>query len=145
MQAKPLWFALEANDNDENAFLSRWVNVVSQELDEPAELQLALRSSPVSQLPVMLGASLTALAAEAKPVVIFFDDYHLMVSKPVLRFIEDFTQKAPPRVRFLLGSRSQPELKLARRRVLGEIFELGADDLRFAADEARGDIRGWRG
>lgn len=78
MQAKPLWFALEANDNDENAFLSRWVNVVSQELDEPAELQLALRSSPVSHLPVMLGASLTALAAEAKPVVIFFDDYHLM-------------------------------------------------------------------
>jgi LuxR family maltose regulon positive regulatory protein len=133
---KPVWFALEAVDNDENAFLTRFVGALSRELEEPGELQLALRSSPVTELPVLLDATVAALAAEAQPVAIFFDDHHLLVSAPVLRFIEELTQRAPQGVRFILGSRSQPELKLARLRVLGDIFELGPDDLRFAAEEA---------
>ncbi|RUZ85941.1 LuxR C-terminal-related transcriptional regulator, partial [Mesorhizobium sp. M7A.F.Ca.US.006.01.2.1] len=54
----------------------------------------------------------------------------------VKRFMERLTRQAPANVAFVIGSRSLPDLQLGKLRVLGDVFEIGPDDLRFASSEA---------
>jgi LuxR family maltose regulon positive regulatory protein len=130
------WISFEASDNDESAFLAHAVGAFSNMLDHPVELDLAFRSSPLPQLDVVLGAVLASLAASGRKTVIFLDDYHAIDAASVKRFVERLTRQAAENVSFVIGSRTLPELNLGRLRVLGDVFEVGADDLRFAFDEA---------
>ncbi|RVA88415.1 LuxR family transcriptional regulator, partial [Mesorhizobium sp. M7A.F.Ca.CA.004.01.1.1] len=130
------WLSCEATDNDEGAFLSHLVGALRQLVQSPAELDLAFQSSPIPQLDVVLSALVAGLAARQADITLFFDDYHAVEAPAVKRFMERLTRQAPANVAFVIGSRSLPDLQLGKLRVLGDVFEIGPDDLRFASSEA---------
>lgn len=130
------WLSCEASDNDEGAFLSHLVGGLRHLVQSPAELDLAFQSSPIPQLDVVLAALVAGLAAREADITVFFDDYHAIEAPAVKRFMERLTRQAPANVAFVIGSRSLPDLQLGKLRVLGDVCEIGPDDLRFASSEA---------
>ncbi|WP_192248312.1 LuxR C-terminal-related transcriptional regulator [Mesorhizobium caraganae] len=130
------WLSCEISDNDEGAFLSHLVGTLRHLVKAPAELDLAFQSSPLPQLDVVLAALVAGFAAREADITLFFDDYHVIEVPAVKRFMERLTQQAPANVAFVIGSRNLPDLQLGKLRVLGDVFEIGPDDLRFASSEA---------
>ncbi|MCA0012226.1 LuxR C-terminal-related transcriptional regulator [Mesorhizobium sp. B292B1B] len=130
------WLSCEASDNDEGAFLAHLVGALRHLVQNPAELDLAFQSSPIPQLDVVLAALVAGFAAREADITLFFDDYHAVEAPAVKRFMERLTRQAPANVAFVIGSRSLPDLQLGKLRVLGDVFEIGPDDLRFASSEA---------
>ncbi|WP_232375713.1 LuxR C-terminal-related transcriptional regulator [Mesorhizobium comanense] len=130
------WFSCEATDNDEGAFLSHLVGAVRHLVHSPADLDLAFQSSPIPQLDVVLAALVAGFAARDAEITLFFDDYHAIETATVKRFMERLTRQAPANIVFVIGSRNLPDLQLGKLRVLGDVFEIGPDDLRFASSEA---------
>ncbi|QPC94357.1 LuxR C-terminal-related transcriptional regulator [Mesorhizobium sp. INR15] len=130
------WLSCEATDNDEGAFLSHLVGALRHLVQNPADLDLAFQSSPIPQLDVVLAALVAGFAARDADISLFFDDYHAIETPAVKRFMERLTRQAPANVAFVIGSRSLPDLQLGKLRVLGDVFEIGPDDLRFASSEA---------
>jgi LuxR family maltose regulon positive regulatory protein len=130
------WLSCESTDNDEGAFLAHLVGAVRHLVQSPADLDLAFQSSPVPQLDVVLAALVAGLAARDADISLFVDDYHVIEAPAVKRFVERLTRQAPANVAFVIGSRSLPDLQLGKLRVLGDVFEIGPDELRFASSEA---------
>ena len=60
---------------------------------------------------------------------LLLDDVHEVTDPAASGFLDDLLEHLPPAVRVVLGSRVEPDLSLARRRVRGEVAELGLDDL----------------
>ena len=73
------------------------------------------------------------LAAVDVPGVIVVDDLHL--AAPSADMLTAFYEALPDGFRFVVGTRSDPPLSLARLRVQGELLELRGEDLRFTAAE----------
>jgi LuxR family transcriptional regulator, maltose regulon positive regulatory protein len=76
-----------------------------------------------------LVTSLVNDLGEHGPVTLVLDDVHEVTGAATSGFLDELLEHLPPEVRVVLGSRTEPELSLARRRVRGEVAELGLDDL----------------
>lgn len=70
-----------------------------------------------------------------RPVAIFFDEFQTLRDKSILSFFRTLLERVPENVRILIGSRSVPELGLARLVVSNQALILRADDLRFSPAE----------
>jgi LuxR family maltose regulon positive regulatory protein len=70
-----------------------------------------------------------------RPVAIFFDEFQTLRDKSILSFFRSLLERVPENVRILIGSRSVPELGLARLVVSNQALILRADDLRFSPAE----------
>jgi LuxR family transcriptional regulator, maltose regulon positive regulatory protein len=117
--------------------------------DEPSALATALLEGGRRQLGAGFGtrtAQLLAYAAAAPTarqlvtslvndlgdhgaVTLVFDDLHEVTGAALSGFLDQLLEHLPSDVRVVLGSRVEPALSLARRRVRGELSELGLDDL----------------
>jgi LuxR family maltose regulon positive regulatory protein len=73
------------------------------------------------------------LATIGLPGVIVMDDLHLASPDPAL--LTAFTDALPDGFRFVVGTRSDPPLSLARLRLRGDLLELRGHDLGFAPAE----------
>jgi LuxR family transcriptional regulator, maltose regulon positive regulatory protein len=78
-------------------------------------------------------AAANELAAVERRGVIVVDDLHLAAPDPGL--LTAFIGALPDRFRFVIGTRSDPPLSLARWRLGGDLLELRSDDLRFGEAE----------
>ena len=72
---------------------------------------------------------------------VVLDDYHLVDSRQVHDSLAFLLEHRPPALRFVLASRSDPPLPLARLRAHGQLAELRAADLCFTAEEATALMR----
>jgi LuxR family transcriptional regulator, maltose regulon positive regulatory protein len=81
-------------------------------------------------------AELLAHLAEGQRRYVFLDDTHLLTPE-ALKALFQFIDRSPPSVRFVLASRTIPEIPLARMRARGELMELGVEELKFTPVEAR--------
>ena len=63
------------------------------------------------------------------------DDFHLLVSKEVLLFVEHFVHLHPPDMCVLILSRKEPEINAVSLFAKGNGSELTEDELRFTAEE----------
>ena len=65
-----------------------------------------------------------------------FDDFHLVDDAPDARHIaRELVARAPERLTIVFASRRTPSVRLSRLRAVGDVAELGTDDLRFDAAE----------
>ncbi len=71
--------------------------------------------------------------------VLILDDFHVVDDAPDVRHVtRELLARAPERLSLVFASRRQPPVPLSRLRAVGEVAELGTDDLRFdAAETAR--------
>src|SRR5262249_60066846 len=74
-------------------------------------------------------------------VVLVLDDYHLVGAPRVHESVAFLLARLPPGLRFVLCSRADPPLPLARLRARGQLAEFRAADLRFTVAETAAFLR----
>jgi ATP-dependent transcriptional regulator len=130
------WLALDRHDNDPARFLAYFCAACQRVEPQVAEISLGLLQAPQ---PVTASALLTpllnALAATNATLVLAIDDYHLIDNQQIHEAISFILDHQPPNLRLVLAGRSEPPLALARRRVYGQLSEIGPNDLRFQPEE----------
>jgi DNA-binding SARP family transcriptional activator len=135
-----LWFRLDRGDRDWVGFIAHLVAAlrIHQPAFGPATSAL-LRETATStpSIDTVLDTFLRELnGLPDDPTAFVFDDVHLVDDAPDVRdVLRELTARAPDRMSFVFASRREPPVRLARLRALGEVAELGADDLRFDAAE----------
>nr|WP_285628535.1 LuxR C-terminal-related transcriptional regulator [Kineosporia sp. NBRC 101677] len=96
---------------------------------------------PVTAAPAMAGRELVDrlvdhLAALEDDVWLILDDVHLLRSPEALDDLQRLIERAPSRLRLVLLSRYDLDLRLHRFRLAGELTEIRGDNLRFTSEEA---------
>ncbi|MCB0129102.1 MAG: hypothetical protein KDE58_42845, partial [Caldilineaceae bacterium] len=96
----------------------------------------ALLAAPQSTPPeILLTLLLNDLALLTTPVLVLLDDYHLIETPAIHEAMTLLIEQLPAMVHFVILSRTDPPLPLARWRVRGYLCEIRAADLRFTASE----------
>ena len=115
------WLGLDSSDND-----------VSQLL---AELHAAMLPHEPDR-PLDLFALINRCAAEEQPFTLFLDEVEALTEAAALQLVCQLLEYSPPQLHIVMGTRSVPDLPLARLRVRGDLIEIDGQDLRFALREA---------
>ena len=76
-----------------------------------------------------------------RPTLLVVDDLQALEGTPSEQLLERVVDNAPPALAVLAASRVPPRWNLSRRRVAGELLELGVDDLRFRSWEVESLFR----
>jgi LuxR family transcriptional regulator, maltose regulon positive regulatory protein len=126
-----VWVRLGPDDNEPAVFAAALVEggrrqVASHFGSRLAQLLAYAGSAPS---PRQLAASLVNDLGDHGAVSLVLDDVHEIDDAAALTFLEELLDHLPPEVPVLLGSRVEPAVSMARRRVRGEVAEFGLDDL----------------
>jgi ATP/maltotriose-dependent transcriptional regulator MalT/DNA-binding SARP family transcriptional activator len=139
-RVRVLWFRLDRGDRDWVGFIAHLVAALR--IHQPAfgaSTSALLREMATSapSIDAVLDTFLRELSAlPDDPTAFVFDDVHLVDDAADVRDVfRELLARAPDRMSFVFASRREPPIRLARLRALGEVAELGADDLRFDAVE----------
>jgi LuxR family maltose regulon positive regulatory protein len=134
------YVAVDSGDNTPARFLSYLIGAL-QTLDHRlggAALVL-LRTSPAPPTRNGIEASLSILlndvSAYPGDFVLILDNYHLIHNPAVHEAVSFLIEHAPPQMRWVIASRTEPPLSLARLRASGQLTELRDPDLRFTPEE----------
>jgi LuxR family maltose regulon positive regulatory protein len=141
--APAAWLSLSAEDNDPDRLmrylLAAWERIRASVV--AGRLGLLLGSQNPNPEAV-LSAFLNAAAELEADEVIVLDDYHLIEEAAVHEGLAYLLDHLPPRLHFVIGTRAEPPLPIARYRARGQLLELSAEDLRFSLDEAADFLQG---
>ncbi|HEY6890166.1 MAG TPA: NACHT domain-containing protein, partial [Solirubrobacter sp.] len=124
------WVSVEREHNDP-ALL--WAALQRALAPEPGTPTAELTFTPGPAFGVALVNALVTLPEEA---VLLLDDVHALRSRASLAWLSFLVLHAPPTVRLLFSSRSDPVLPLHLLRVHGSLTEIRSDLLAFTEDEA---------
>ena len=131
-----VWLSLSEEDNDVGGFfqylLTAWAEAQPNIRESPLGLLLG-RALPDTK--VVLSAFINFANALPTPVAIVLDDYHLIKEPSIHQALTFLLDHLPPTIHFVLASRAEPPLPLAKYRARTELLEIRADDLQFLLDE----------
>lgn len=133
------WVTLEAGDNDIERFLTYLVSAVQATGVSAAGLDgvLGARFSPQPwPQDAMLAILVNQLFTEVQRLVVILDDYHHIDDQDIHAFVSALLDHLPPNIHFVISSRSDPPLQLARLRAKDQLNEITEKELRFNIEEA---------
>jgi len=130
------WLSLDEGDNDPVRFWDYFIAALRTLRPTTGETALALLRSP-QPYPTesVLTALINDLANESSDYVVVLDDYHLIKAEAVHAGVTFLLDHLPPKMHLVIATRADPHLPLAHLRGRGQMEEIGADDLRFTAEE----------
>jgi LuxR family maltose regulon positive regulatory protein len=132
------WLSIGEEDNDLERFLryllSGWEAVRPGLSQSPLALLLGAMSPDKE---AVLAAFINAAHAAPDPIVFVLDDYHLIEERSIHEALAFLLDHLPPNLHFVLVSRGEPPLPLARYRARNEMLEFRAQDLNFLLEETR--------
>ena len=133
------WLSLDATDNDCTRFLQHLLAALET---VGAQLGSALEEVVGSSagFPPLMARDLlsNAVADLDEDVVVCVDDFHVLTDAAIEQFMACLLQSPSSRLSWLIATRVTPSgLPLSRLRMLGELVELCARDLKFTAEESR--------
>jgi LuxR family maltose regulon positive regulatory protein len=76
------------------------------------------------------------VANASEHILLVLDDYYAISAEGVHQLMMFLLDNLPPNLHILIGSRTDPPLRVARLRAKGELSEIRAQDLRFTPEEA---------
>ena len=134
------WLSLDANDAEPLKFLAGIVAALNKALPASVNATAAILASGQPTLESVLTALLQELTTppdgtRSTDVVIVLDDYHQLDSQAADEALSFLLEHLPETVHWVVTTREDPALPLARMRVRGELSEIRADDLRFTSEE----------
>jgi len=139
--APVVWYTMDAGDDDPAVFLSCIGKSLQSALPEhfpKFPTPPRIRNGAIGSEPAItrwLGQMFGGLTS---PCLIVFDDYHLTAASPALRSIlKTLFEGTPAAARFMLLSRTRPELDIAKLRSRRSVAELRGSDLKFSDQEAQ--------
>ena len=130
------WLSLDQTDNDLRTFWSDVIVAVlaSGGVPEKGRLQIITPAAEFGAAEAReVGARLAEMPA---PVVLVLDDFHEISSHEVLETFGWLVDHLPPALRLVVISRSDPDLRLHRFRLNGQLTEIRTNDLAFTEPEA---------
>jgi LuxR family transcriptional regulator, maltose regulon positive regulatory protein len=141
-QASFGWLSLDEGDNDPARFLNYLIAAIQKARPDAGERALAMLHSPrtasTKSLPVetLLNTLVNDLVQISDPIVLVLEDYHVIQTGSIHQYMSYLLDHLPPNVHFVLISRAEPPLPLARLRARGQLVEIRTNDMRFTSDEA---------
>ena len=134
-EARPVaWLTSDDLDNDPAVLVS----YLAAALDRIAPVDPAIASGLFGTGESVLGSAVPRLASSLhgweRPAVLVIDDVHRLVAQTCLDALSLLLEHLPPGFRVAIAGRLEPGLPLDRLRTLGDLLELGRDDL--ALDDA---------
>lgn len=137
---RTLWYRLDPDDRDWVTLLHHLV-AAGREHDAEFAPATAACLADVGSATVTRDIAVGTFIGElpsiaATGAVLIFDDFHLVDDAPDVRHIvRELVARAPERLTIVFASRRMPSIPLAKLRAVGDVAELGTDDLRFDATE----------
>jgi len=138
---KVAWLSLDAGDNDVARFLGYLVAALRQSLPEIGDGALALlgatRPVPPEQVLITLVNDLAVIPeASAPPPILILDDYHLITNPEIHKLLAFLLENVADSLHFILSTRADPPLPLARLRARRQMVEIRQADLAFTPEQA---------
>ena len=131
------WVSLDEGDNDPIRFLTYIVRAVQTVSEGIGEGVLCMLQSPhPPPVETIMATLLNEITTVLDNFILVLDDYHVIESKAVDDVLAFLLEHAPAQMHFVITTREDPLLPLARYRVRGELTEIRATDLRFTPVEA---------
>ncbi|EFH80488.1 LuxR C-terminal-related transcriptional regulator [Ktedonobacter racemifer] len=136
------WLSLEELDDDQIRFWDLVIAALREACPTLGKTALALLHSP-QPLPfsTMVTAFLHDLERVTQDIILILDDYHVISDQAICDSLLFLLDHAPASLHLVLGSRTDPDLPLARFRVRGQVLEIRDQDLRFTDVEAAHFLR----
>ena len=128
------WVGLDEDDNTQARMWRAIVTAVAEgvpELREPS-IEAGART-PLDTATILINR----VARHDSPVVLILDDVHSLDERSTLGDIAHLIKHAPPQLRIVLSTRSDPPIPLDRYRLSGQLVELRAAELAMTVDETR--------
>jgi LuxR family maltose regulon positive regulatory protein len=126
------WVPLGRDDADPHRF---WDDVIAALGAAHGDLA-TLAPPPRGELRPFLTSVINTLSGVNEPLVLVLDDLHLVASPGVIRDLEWVLENAPPNLRLVAATRSDPLFRLQRLRMAERMSEVRAADLAFTREEA---------
>ena len=130
-----VWITADSTDNDPLSFARCITNGLEESGAIPAGALKAKAKSGDSHAVVV--ARLARALKAGDPLAIAIDDLQCVTSTRSLKIVEAVAYNIPSGSQLLLASRTRPRLGLTALRAAGSLIEIGTDDLRLSAEEAR--------
>ena len=105
-------------------FWSNLIAAVQAVVPDAGSEALSLLQAGESALQAVTASLLNDLEAFATDLVVVLDDYHFIESTDVHESLAFVLEHLPPQVHFVIASRVDPALPLARMRARGELLEV---------------------
>jgi len=134
------WLSLDEGDNALPRFLAHlWAALSDAGLDlDPATLE-ALTSAPTSTGMTAVVNELVQLGRQQPDShwLLVLDDYHVIAAPEVHEVVTFLLDHLPEQLHLMIATRSDPPFRLPQLRSRGQLTEVRAAELRFAAVEAQ--------
>ncbi|OCC23414.1 hypothetical protein MB02_12425 [Croceicoccus estronivorus] len=134
------WLSTDKDDGDLRTLLSYLVAAIAETGIDLGSLMLAAPHGFADIAPrnvvVMLANALEAAAIDT-PILVFIDDLHLAESEALGPILETLIAQTQGLCRFIISTRAQLNLALARMRGAGLLDLLGPSELRLSEQEVR--------
>src|SRR5262245_42469952 len=140
-RTRTLWYRLDPEDRDWITILNHLVAAGREQEPGFAPETSTLLAKVGGPEPPSMATVLDAFIDELPSIaltgaVLIFDDFHLVDDAPDVRHIaRELVARAPERFTVIFASRRSPSVPLSKLRAVGDVAELGTDDLRFDAAE----------
>jgi LuxR family maltose regulon positive regulatory protein len=134
---KVAWLSLDEGDNEPVRFWSYVIAALRSVLPEFGEGPLSLLRAPgVDLMEEAVPALINELLETANETVLLLDDYHVIEHDAIHAGMGFLLEHVPGNHRFVIASRSEPPLPLARLRARGSLSEIDPEQLGFSEPEA---------
>lgn len=133
------WISLDEEDNDPVRFLTALVTAwqrVNPAFGANIHALLASLTDPASETRRVMGVLINEMLESLPENCLVFDDLHWVTEPVVYASLDYLLERVPPHIHFIVATRHDPPLALARLRARGQLVELRLPDLRFTPTEA---------
>ena len=131
-----IWLSLDRYDNDLFRFLEYLIGSL-QNIGIVIKAQPTIQTHPNNFLEAGVLVSLINDMASFKPgFVLILDDYHKIINDEIHSILNYLLANLPTNINFVITTRIDPPLQLARLRARGALCEIRAQQLRFTEAEA---------
>ncbi len=131
------WLSLDPEDDEPVRFWTCILHALQSLMPNLGRDALAALASPTPPpLSSLLPDLLNEIGAQAKPLILVLDDYHVLTAKAIHDSVATAVDHLPEQMRVVICTRADPPLPLPRWRARGELAEVRAADLRFTTPEA---------
>jgi LuxR family maltose regulon positive regulatory protein len=139
LRALSIWYNIDREDDNPTVFLSSLGQAVIHTCPRQMAMQPMIPENRFGIGGIQQGVTRWTEEVFGKistPLCIVFDDYNNMSPSPELRILlKTLFENTPHHIRFILISRMQPDIELARLRAKQEVGELTGNDLKFSDAE----------
>lgn len=133
---KSSWLSLDPADNDPARFLGYFTAALRQ-VDEGIgkSAQTTVQSPPLLPAEVVQISLINEIAQLPDSFILVLDDYQVIQTMLVHQQIDFLLSHLPRQLHFVILTREDPPLPLARLRARDQLLEIRRDDLRFSQKE----------